>query len=173
MTLLFGFGPFVLFAILSRLSPDVGLWAAFAAAFVVTVRDFVERPVLRLLDGASLLLFGALALWRGFLDPDMGLALLRTVIDLGLAAAISASLLRGRPFSLQYAGREGWSAADFLRVNYVVSLGWFAAFLAMAAADAAVAFAGAPFYIGIAVGAVALAFAIVLTLRYPAVRPAK
>ncbi len=65
MTLLFGFAPFLLFAILSRLSADLALWLAFASAFVVTIRDFVESPSLRLLDGVSLALFGILALWRG------------------------------------------------------------------------------------------------------------
>ena len=44
MTLLFGFAPFILFALLSRLSADLALWVAFAAAFVVTIRDFVESP---------------------------------------------------------------------------------------------------------------------------------
>ena len=68
MTLLFGFAPFILFALLSRLSADLALWLAFAAAFVVTIRDFVESPSLRLLDGTSLALFGLLALGRGFVD---------------------------------------------------------------------------------------------------------
>ncbi|HWC62905.1 MAG TPA: hypothetical protein VG501_04730, partial [Rhizomicrobium sp.] len=68
MNLVLGFGPFIVFALLSRLSPDLALWAAFAAAFVITIRDFAERPSLRLLDSASLALFGGLALWRGFLD---------------------------------------------------------------------------------------------------------
>ena len=64
--LMLGFAPFILFTLLSRLSADLALWAAFAAAFVVTIRDFVERPGLRLLDGVSLVLFGLLALGRGF-----------------------------------------------------------------------------------------------------------
>jgi len=37
MTLLFGFAPFLLFAILSRLSADLALWLAFASAFVGTL----------------------------------------------------------------------------------------------------------------------------------------
>ena len=168
MNLVLGFGPFVLFALLSRLSADLALWTAFAAAFVVTIRDFIEKPQLRLLDGISLLLFGLLALWRGFLDPGLSLAALRTIVDLGLTAAIALSLLRRRPFSLQYAGPEGWSMSAFLRVNYVISFAWLTAFAAMALADAAVTFAGQPLYLGIGVSAVALAMAIVFTLRYPA-----
>src|ERR1700761_3556961 len=88
MNLVVGFAPFILFALLSRLSADLALWVAFAAAFVVTIRDFIERPQLRLLDGVSFFLFGALALWRGFLDPDLSLAALRALVDLCLSLAI-------------------------------------------------------------------------------------
>ena len=168
MNFLLGFGPFILFALLSRLSADLALWAAFAAAFVITIRDFIERRQLRLLDGVCLVLFSALALWRGFLNPGLSLAALRMIIDLGLTAAIALSLLLRRPFSLQYAGRDGWNDAAFLRVNYVISFAWFGAFAAMALADAAVIFAAQPLYLGIGVSAVALAMAMAFTLRYPA-----
>ena len=47
MNLVIGFAPFILFALLSRLSADLALWVAFAAAFVVTIRDFVESPSLQ------------------------------------------------------------------------------------------------------------------------------
>src|ERR1700722_6523479 len=103
MTLILGFAPFILFVLLSRLSADLALWAAFAAAFVVTIRDFVERPTLRLLDGTSLTLFGLLALGRGFVAPELSLAAVRTIIEAGLTLAIGFSLLRRKPFSMQYA----------------------------------------------------------------------
>ena len=57
MNLVIGFAPFILFTLLSRLSADLALWVAFAAAFVVTIRDFVESPSLRLLDAGSFVLF--------------------------------------------------------------------------------------------------------------------
>ena len=167
MNLVIGFVPFILFALLSGLSADLALWTAFAAAFVVIIRDFIERPVLRLLDGVSLILFAGLALWRGFWDPGLQLSALRTIVDLALTAAILFSLIRGAPFSLQYAGRDGWSEPAFRRVNSVISLVWLAAFIAMALADAAVTFAGQPSYIGMAVSMAAFAFAILVTLRYP------
>ena len=109
-----------------------------------------------------------LKLWRGFLDPDLSLAALRTIVDLGLTIAIAVSLARRRPFSLQYAGNAGWSDAAFLRVNYLISLVWFAAFAAMVMADAAVTFANQPQILGIAANVVALAAAVIFTLRYPA-----
>lgn len=170
MTLLFGFVPFILFALLSRLSADLALWLAFAASFVVTIRDFVESPSLRLLDGTSLVLFGLLALIRGFVMPDLPLAIVRTIVDAVLCLAIFASLVRGRPFSLQYANRDAhadWPPPLFLRVNHRISLVWALAFGAMALADGAVAFLALPFYLGIAASVAALAAGITFTLLYP------
>jgi hypothetical protein len=168
MNLILGFLPFILFAILSRLSADLALWLAFAAAFVVTIGDFVERPQLRLLDGANIFLFGLLALWRGFWDPGLSLEVLRIIVDVALTAAILFSLVMRRPFSLQYAGRAGWNESDFLRVNYVISLVWLIAFTAMAVADALDGLITLPLDGAIAITMLALAVAIAFTLRYPA-----
>jgi hypothetical protein len=163
MTLILGFAPFILFALLSRLSADLALWAAFAAAFVVTIRDFVERPVLRLLDATGLALFGLL--------PDLSLAAVRTIVDTVIGLAIGVSILRRRPFSLQYASGETggrvWPLPLFLRVNYIISGAWLVAFAAMIVADGAVTFFPVPLYVGVAVSVVALGCAVTLTLRYP------
>jgi multisubunit Na+/H+ antiporter MnhB subunit len=177
MTLLFGFAPFLLFAILSRLSADLALWLAFAASFVVTIRDFVESPSLRLLDGASLVLFGLLALIRGFLAPDLSLTAVRTIVETGLCLVILASLARKKPFSLEYASQESggvpWPLPVFRRVNWLISLVWGLSFAFMALADAAVTFLPVPFYVAIGISVVALASAITFTLRYPALAAAK
>jgi hypothetical protein len=173
MTLLFGFAPFILFAVLSRLSADLALWLAFATAFVVTIRDFVESPSLRLLDGISLALFGLLALIGGFFFPELSLAVVRTIVDAVLCLAILVSLLRGKPFSLQYASRVShqlphWPLPAFLRVNQLISLVWGVAFALMTLADGAVAFLALPFYVGIGASVLALAGAITFTFLYPA-----
>ena len=172
MTLLFGFAPFLLFTLLSRLSADLALWLAFAASFVVTVRDFVESPSLRLLDGASLVLFGSLALARGFLMPELSLSAVRTLVEAGLCLVIAASLVRRRPFSLEYASQDSntgrWPLPVFLRVNWLISLVWGLSFAVMMLADAAVTFLPVPFYVAIAIAVMALALAITFTLRYPA-----
>jgi hypothetical protein len=172
MTLILGFAPFILFSILSRLSADLALWVSFAAAFVVTIRDFVERPVLRLLDGASLALFGLLALGRGFLLPDLSLAAVRAILETGLMLTIGFSILSRRPFSAQYASGETqgrvWPLPAFLRVNYVISTAWLIAFAAMTLTDAAVALLPVPLYVAIAVSILALGGAASLSLLYPA-----
>ncbi len=172
MNLIVGFAPFILFALLSRLSADLALWVAFAAAFVVTIRDFVESPSLRLLDIGCLVLFGLLALVRGFLDPNLSLAAVRFIAALSLFLLLAVPLVLKRPFSVDYARLDpkeaGWPQSLFLKVNYLVSGVWVAAFAMMAIADGAVTFAPElPLYASIAVSVVALAGAITFTLRYP------
>jgi len=173
MNLVLGFAPFILFAILSRLSADLALWVAFAAGFVVTIRDFVESPSLRLLDAGSLLLFALLALGRGFLAPTLSLAMVRFIAETWLFLLLGLPLALKRPFSVDYAGldprEQGWPPDLFLRVNYLVSGVWAASFLAMAAADGAVAFdPRLPLYGSVAISVVAVAVAVTFTLRYPA-----
>ena len=173
MNLIVGFAPFILFTVLSRLSVDLALWVAFAAAFVVTIRDFVESPSLRLLDAGSLLLFALLALGRGFLDPNLSLAAVRFIAALSLLLLLGVALAFRRPFSADYARldpREAdWPPALFLKVNYVVSSIWIAAFAVMTMADGAVAFdPELPLYASIAVSVAVLAAAVTFTLRYPA-----
>jgi hypothetical protein len=173
MNLDIGFAPFILFAVLSRLSADLALWVAFAAAFVVTIRDFVESPSLRLLDAGSFALFAGLALVRGFLDPNLSLAAVRFIAEAGLFLILALPLLFKRPFSVAYARLDpkeaSWPPALFLRVNYLVSGAWVAGFAAMAIADGAITFdPRLPLYAGIAVNVLAIAAAVTFTLRYPA-----
>ncbi len=172
MNLVVGFAPFLLFALLSRLSADLALWVAFAAAFVVTIRDFVESPSLRLLDAGCLVLFALLALWRGFLDPSLPLAMVRFIADLALFVLLGGSILVRRPFSIDYARLDpreaAWPAHLFRKVNYRVSGVWAVAFLAMAVADGLVAFVqGLALYGSIAISVIALALSVTFTLRYP------
>jgi hypothetical protein len=173
MNLVVGFAPFILFTFLSRLSADLALWIAFAAAFVVTIRDFVESPSLRLLDAGSLILFALLALVRGFFDPNLSLAAVRFAADISLFLLLAVPLALGRPFSVDYARLDpketGWPPQLFLRVNYLVSMAWVAAFAAMAVADGGVTFnPHLPLYVSIAISVLALAGAVTFTLRYPA-----
>jgi hypothetical protein len=177
MNLILGFAPVILFFLLSRLSADLALWGAFAAAFVVTIRDFVESPSLRLLDVGNLAIFGTLALVRGFLLPGLTLATVHFITELALFLLLAGSIVWRRPFSMQYARLgpgESWPPDLFLRVNYMTSIVWLIAFGAMAGADAAVTFLSVlPLYPAIAIGVAALAIAITFTLRYPALAARK
>ena len=173
MNLVLGFVPFILFAVLMGLSPDVALWAAFAAAFTLGMRSFLDTQVLKTLDAGSTVLFGLLALYKGFVQPSLSFGSVLLAVDGGLLAIMIASLLWHEPFTLQYAreqvAKDEWDTALFLRTNYVVTGVWVAALALMTTADAAATFAAAiSVTVAAAAGLVALAAALTFSLRYPA-----
>jgi hypothetical protein len=172
MGILLGFAPFIVFALLTSVSVSLALWAAFAAAFVNTIRDFVQSPTVRVLDAGSMTLFGLLALYAGFIQPGITIQAVRLVVDGGLLVIAIASLAIRTPFTLQYAKEqvpeELWTTPLFLRTNYVITGVWTAAFAVMTAADASATFHRMlPLSLDVAAGLAATAGAIVFTARYP------
>ena len=173
MNLIFGFAPFIVFSILTQLSLNIALWLAFATAFAISIRDFVETQALKLLDAGSLALFGLMALYTGFIQQDLNFGQVRLIVDLGLLLLIAGSLVKRKPFSLQYARettpQELWSEPQFLRTNYKITMVWALAFIIMTVADAVAAFDTAfPVIVSVAANLVSLAGALAFTLRYPA-----
>ncbi|MEI9991293.1 MAG: hypothetical protein WDM86_14755 [Rhizomicrobium sp.] len=173
MNLVLGFLPFILFDVLMRLSADMALWAAFAVAFTLGMRSFLDTRVLKTLDAGNTALFGTLALYKGFIQPGLADGTVLLAVDGGLLAIIVFSLLLHEPFTLQYAreqvAQEQWGAPAFLRANYVVTAVWMAALLIMTIADAAALLVPAVTLTEAAVaGLVALALALTFSLRYPA-----
>src|SRR5262249_4638400 len=102
------------------------------------------RRSLKLLEGGSLALFGALALAARVPAIQLSVAGVRLAVDGGLFALVTLSLLIGRPFTLQYAKEQvapGILATPlFRRVNVEITAVWALAFAVMVAADAALAF---------------------------------
>jgi hypothetical protein len=173
VNLVIGFVPFILFALCVPLSDDLALWIAFAAAFVVGMRSFLETRVLKTFDAGNTVLFGVLAFYKGFIQPGLPFGTLLLAVDGGLLTIMLASLLLHEPFTLQYAreqvAHEDWQSPAFLHTNYVVTSVWVAALVVMTAADAAAAFfAQVPVTAAMATGLVALAAALTFSLRYPA-----
>jgi hypothetical protein len=173
MNLLLGFAPFLLFAVLMQLSPSLALWVAFAAAFALGIRSFLESRILKTLDWGSVALFGLLAVFAEFIPPNVTLSTVRLAVDGGLLIIVVVSLVLREPFTLQYAReqapRELWSSAPFIRTNYVVTIVWAAAFAIMTAADAAATFtAQLPLAEAVMLGLAALAGALTFTYQYPA-----
>jgi hypothetical protein len=172
MNLVLGFVPFILFAILMRLSTDLALWVAFAAAFTLGMRSFLDTQVLKTLDAGNTVLFGLLALYKGFIQPSLSFGAVLLTVDGGLLAIIVASLLLHEPFTLQYAREqvapEQWQSPVFLRTNYVVTGVWVAALALMTGADVAATLASEISVTTAAAGGfVALAAALMFSLRYP------
>ena len=173
MNLVLGFVPFILFAVFMRLSDDLALWLAFAVAFALSMRSFLDTRVLKTLDAGNTVLFGVLALYRDFIQPSLSFGALLLAVDGGLLAIMIASLVLHEPFTLQYAreqvAQENWQTPEFLHINYVVTGVWVAALSIMTAADAAATFsAKVSQTVAVTAGLVALVAALTFSLRYPA-----
>ena len=173
MGILLGFAPFIVFALLAGLSIDLALWTALASAFVIGIRDFAHTRLLRVLDMGSVVLFGLLALYTGFIQPSLSIPAVHLIVDSGLTIIALVSIVIGNPFTLDYAREqvpeEFWRTPLFLRTNYIVAGVWVLAFGAMTAVDVAATFnARFPLTLDLAASLATLALAVVFTTRYPA-----
>ena len=166
---LFGFAPFIIFSLVTLLSLSLGLWLAFATAFVITIRDFVETPRLRVLDGANLLIFGGLAFVGGFLEPNLRLLTARLAVEAVLFGLALFSIARSQPLSLAY-HRAGAHRrfAGLWRTHLLITATWALAVLMMGVADA-VTLSNPNISISgdFALGLATLGAVIVFTLRFP------
>jgi len=140
LAMLLGFLPFIVFALLTNISQDLALWAAFATAFAVGIRDFARERMLRLLDVGSTVLFGLLALYAGFVQPGITVEMTRLIVDAGFFLLALISILCRNPLTLQYAREQAplelWQTRRFILTNYGLTAFWMLAFAAMAAVDA-------------------------------------
>ena len=173
MGILLGFAPFIVFALLTSVSVSLGIWLAFAAAFVITIRDFVESPTLRLLDAGSVALFGLLALYTGFIEPSLSLPLVRLAVAAGFLLLALVSILILQPITLPYSHEHVpealWNTKSFRRANYVLTAAWALAFAVTGAFDIAAAlYREISVSLDISAGLAALGLVIAFTVRYPA-----
>ena len=171
MNLFLGFVPFIVFALLTRLSVDVALWLALAFAFTIGIRGFLHGREMRILDLGNIVMFGFLALYCGFIAPGLEASAIRLVVDIALAALALASLAARRPFTLQYArdtvAPETRSERSFIRANYAITFVWMLAFGVMSVADAAATFnPKVTITEAVAAGLLSLAAAFAFTWRY-------
>jgi hypothetical protein len=172
LNLFLGFVPFIVFALLTRLSVDLALWTAFGMAFAIGMRGFLHAREVRILDVGNIVMFGFLALFCGFIEPELEASAIRLVVDVALVGIALASLVGRQPFTLQYARESvapaARTASQFIRANYVITFVWMVAFALMALADGAATF-NPKVTITEAVGAglLSLAGAFAFTWRYP------
>jgi hypothetical protein len=174
MGIVFGFIPFIAFALGNRLFGSIeGLLAGTCAALIVLGRDvLVLRHAAKLLEVGTLLLLGALAAYAIAGHPDWSAVGVRLRVDVGLLLLIGLSLLLRRPFTLQYAREhtspDVWNTDRFVRTNYVITGVWAIAFAIIALADAMHVYVPTmPSAVGIAATAVAIRGAFKFTSWYP------
>lgn len=126
------FLPSLVFFLMAPLSVSLALWLGFAAAFAVGIHAFGTMRVVRVFDFCGLVLFGALALYTGFVQSDFGPAESALVLDAGFLAAILYSMAARRPFTTQY----HWLTAEhppevLVRAHTLMTALWASAYAAM------------------------------------------
>lgn len=140
MNILFGFAPFLAFAVLCHVvSAEAGLLAGAGVSAALLVRDLSRKRAPRVLELGAMLLFLALSIYTFVTAHEWTLMTVRLVVDTGLLLIILGSLLAGKPFTLQYA-REGvpgehWNTEAFVRTNKRITIAWAVAFALIVAAD--------------------------------------
>jgi len=172
LAMIVGFVPAATFTLLASVSQDLALWAGLSAAFVVSIRDFAQEPVLRLLDMGSLVLFGVTALYAGFIHPAITTQLTRFVVDAGFFGLALISILLRNPLTMQYAreqvANEVWKSRPFLLTNYGLTALWMICFAIMAVADGfADMHKNLPVSLDAALCLIVVISALVVTARYP------
>ena len=177
MNLLLAFAPFSVFVVAERMfGIPIGLAAAALTSVALLVRDMLapgRSP--KLLEIGTCLLFGGLYLLALAMGEQWSIADVRLRVDAGLLSIVLLTMVFQKPFSLQYAResveRQHWDSPEFLRVNYVISAAWAAAFGVLVLADVVMAFMPALPHAGSLIAtAVALAAAAWFTGWYPAQR---
>lgn len=174
MGILLAFAPFIVFAILDRLVEPAGALAAGAAASAALIaRDLVStgRSV-KILEVGTFILFSGLAFYTVLSGVTWSVVGVRLCVDAGLLVVVLASMVAGRPFTLQYAREQVspqlWSHPDFIQTNYVITGVWALAFFVIVLAEMALLYIpGLPPRAGIAAIILALIAAVKFTGWYP------
>jgi len=171
--MLLAFAPFIIFALVDRFAgPTEGLVAGALVSAALVARSWLSSASTpKILDVGTTLLFGGLALYGALWRPAWSVIGVRVCVDIGLLLIIIASMLVGRPFTLQYAHErvapELWGKADFIRLNYVITATWALAFAVMVMAELALLYVpGLPQPLGIAAIVAAFAGAAAFTSWY-------
>jgi hypothetical protein len=171
--MILGFVPVIIFTLLMNISQDLAIWAAFAAAFAVAIRDFLQEKLLRFVDAGSTVLFGLLAFYAGFVEPGLTVEMTRLIVDAGFLVLTLVSMALRNPLTLEYAREqtapEQWKTRRFLLTNYALTAFWAVAFACMSAADGLANFhKNLPPAFEAAVSLVVVLVAAGITARYPA-----
>ena len=172
MSLLTGFIPFAIFAVLEHFTGlATALFAAAAASLASIAADLLRRRSPKPMEIGSILVFGGLGLYACRFAPAWSIFEIRLYVDAGLLSLVLASVACGRPFTLAYAReklpRAAWTRPLFMQANRAISLAWAAAFAVLVAADVVMAYVPqVPLGAGILVSVAALFLATRYSLKH-------
>jgi hypothetical protein len=174
MGILLAFAPFIVFAIVDRLTGSMeGLMAGAAVSIALLLRDWLtpgRTP--KILEMGTTLLFAGLALYTFIATPTWSIMGVRLRVDAGLLLIVLVSLAIRHPFTLQYAREqvapEIRVRPEFFRINFFITAVWALAFAAMVIADLILVYMPeTPPRIGIVITILALVGAYKFTAWYP------
>lgn len=128
--------PSAVYYVMAPLSVSLALWLAFAAAFAVGLRYFGATGSVRVFDAAGLVLFGVMAIYDGFVQPETAAPGTSVVLEGGLLAAILWSMAIRRPFTTQYRWLKTQHEPGFIiRAHTLLTAFWATTFAGLAAID--------------------------------------
>ncbi|GED98189.1 hypothetical protein [Gordonia crocea] len=143
MTILRGFAPWIVYAVIAGINDDSWRWGAVAAVVLGLVLILDDRrhgitPDAQILEINAIVFFviiGAI----GFIAPGVHLHEYDSTLAFGwLALTAWGSMLIGKPFTEGIAKREVpkeyWGSEKFRRINRVITAVWAAAFTVTAIA---------------------------------------
>jgi hypothetical protein len=174
MGILFGFAPFIVFAVLDHFFGAVwALPAGAATSAALLARDLThDDRYPKLLEVGTFILFSALALIMLMAGPALSVIAVRLCVDTGLLAIVLVSMVVGRPFTLQYAREsvpaELWNTPRFVRTNFVITGAWAVALAVIVMTEAAMVYVPSmPHQAGILLIVLAMVGAVEFTGWYP------
>jgi hypothetical protein len=178
MTIFLILAPYGAFAALMLVtSAAVSLFASAAICLAVMAYDILGGRSIKMLGAGSAILFAAIGGYITLVDSSLSTPAVKLAVDVGVFAISLLSLAIRRPFTLQYARElvdtETTALPGFLRVNYIITVAWTAAFLLMMIANVLMMYVpGLPLWSGLAI-AFAARSAAYFTQWYPQYRRAK
>lgn len=131
--ILLGFLPLVVYGILAGIFVSSVIIALAAATAVTLIFGWADLKKRMILTWANLVLFGGVFVAVGILGMTRIIPYMDVLIYTTLTIVTSASLLAGKPFTLQYAretvDKALWENPGFIRVNILITSVWVGVFL--------------------------------------------
>lgn len=172
MTLFLILAPFATFATLMMLtSVKISLVLSAVVALGIVSWDFLNGRSVKMLSAGAVVLFVALCGYH-LLATELSPTAARLVVDSGVVAIALGSIAIRLPFTMQYARErvdaETQQQPRFVRVNYILTWAWSAAFVLMLAVDLMTVYLpSVPLWICAAIAFVARNGATYFTKWYP------
>jgi hypothetical protein len=179
MTIFLILAPFASFALLMLIaSAAISLFAGAAVAATIIGYEVSQGRSVKMLAAGAVIMFSALGAYITLIDGDWSATEVRLAVDIGTLTIALASIAIRFPFTLQYAREtvdaETMKMPNFMRVNYILTWAWTAAFVLMLIANVLMIYLPSlPFWVGLGIGIAARNSAVFFTKWYPAYRRTK